>query len=43
MSFWNRDVEKFKQRYHCLIFNFNFLLEQDHDDLIDVVDCLIDY
>lgn len=35
------DVEEFQQSNNGLILNFNFLLEQYHNDLVDVVNSLV--
>jgi hypothetical protein len=43
MSLRNWDVEEFQQGNNGLILNFNFLLEQNHNDLVDVVNCLVDH
>lgn len=43
MSFRNWNVKEFQQGDNGLILNFHFLLEQNHNYLVDVVNCLVNH
>ncbi len=43
MSLRNWDVEEFKECNNGLILDLNFLFEQNHYDLVDIVDRLVDH